>query len=184
MNHICKSDFLTSNHDAHDMIGTPTPERFRSAMGSFASGVTIVTAGDSGVPAGITANAFSSVSLDPPLILVCIDRRSRSAEILRRTAHFAVHILSENERDVAMTFARRGEGKFETVDWHWADNGVPVLDHCLVRLSCTMETAYEGGDHLIFMGAVDQLDLVSPEAEPLTCYQGRLGALSLNSAND
>ena len=101
-------------------------DTFRQALGCFASGVTIVTArdGDSGRPMGLTANAFSAVSLDPPLILVCIDRQARTATAIESGGAFAVHILAEDQADTALAFAGRADDKFAGIGWHWSASGL------------------------------------------------------------
>ncbi len=158
-------------------------DRFRQAMGCFASGVTVVTAavGDDEI-AGLTANAFSSVSLDPPMVLVCVDRRARSQEIIRRAGRFAVHILTSDQEEVARRFARPGPEKFEGLGWSWDGQGMPRLDRYLARLSCRLSAVHAGGDHTIFLGAVAALDSDERPAAPLTYFQGRLGALRLGHA--
>lgn len=158
------------------------PERFRRAMGCFASGVTVVTAAAEGELAGLTANAFSSVSLEPPMVLVCVDRRARSQDIIRRAGRFAVHILTSDQEEVARQFARPGPEKFDDLVWSWGADGSPRLDRCLARLSCRLSAVHAGGDHTIFVGAVEALDTEEQPAAPLTYFQGRLGALRLGHA--
>ena len=127
--------------------------------------------------AGLTASAFTSVSLDPPLILVCIDSRSRSVDVLRETRRFAVHILRADQEQVARSFAQRGAGKLKDVAFVWSRREVPTLQSYLVLLECDLVAEYDGGDHGIFLGRVARLDVPETVADPLTCFRGQLGAL-------
>jgi flavin reductase (DIM6/NTAB) family NADH-FMN oxidoreductase RutF len=176
------SAFKTSSKFFQTRSEAVPPERFRRAMGCFASGVTVVTAAAGGELAGLTANAFSSVSLDPPMVLVCVDRRARSQDIIRRAGCFAVHILTSDQEEIARQFARPGPEKFNGLAWSWDADGMPRLDRCLARLSCRLSAVHAGGDHTIFLGAVAALDSEEPPAAPLTYFQGRLGALRLGHA--
>lgn len=153
--------------------------RFREVLGHFATGVTVITAADSsGRLAGFTANAFSSVSLDPPLILVCVDYRSGSIEVLRRAGRFAVHILAEDQEATARTFARKGGDKLDGLRRAAELGGVPVLESFLALLDCELVAEHAAGDHGIFIGRVTRCELNGEAAAPLTCFRGRLGAMS------
>jgi flavin reductase len=130
----------------------------RKVLGRFPTGVTVVTA-HAGAPCGMTANAFTSVSLDPPSILVCIHRNAAIYQAVRKTGSFAVSVLSAAQEDVARHFADhsrpRGEAEFDTVSWSPAPlTGTPVLDGSLAWLDCALTTSYDGGDHEIFLGQV------------------------------
>lgn len=150
---------------------------FREAMGCFASGVTVVTAGtEAGEVAGLTANAFTSVSLDPPLILVCIKQRSCSADVLRRAGRFAVHVLRSDQAEAARAFARPAGDKLGAMALTWSRHDIPIMESCLVRLECSLEAEYDGGDHGIFLGRVLALDMAPPPHQPLTYFRGQLGA--------
>ena len=146
-------------------------------MGAFASGVTIVTAVAGEELAGLTANAFSSVSLDPPMVLVCVGRDSHSCRVIHDAGLFAVHVLAADQEDVARRFADRGADKFGMSDWESGPFGVPVLRRYLSRFVCRLEAAHSGGDHLIFVGKVESLNICQDASVPLTYFQGRLGAL-------
>lgn len=153
---------------------------FRAAMGCFASGVTVVTAGtEAGEVAGLTANAFTSVSLDPPLILVCIKQESHSIEVLRRAGRFAVHVLRSDQAEAAQAFARPAGDKLGAMALTWSRHDIPVMESCLVRLECALAAEYEGGDHGIFLGRVLALDMAPAPHAPLTYFRGKLGALKL-----
>jgi len=151
---------------------------FREAMGCFASGVTVVTAGtEAGEVAGLTANAFTSVSLDPPLILVCIKLESHAIEVLRRAGRFAVHVLRSDQTEAARAFARPASDKLGAMALTWSRHDIPVMESCLVRLECTLAVEYDGGDHGIFLGRVLALDMAQSPQAPLTYFRGKLGAL-------
>lgn len=130
----------------------------RACFGRFATGVTVVTAGST-TPRGMTANAFSSVSLDPPLILVCVLKNATMHEVLLSEKTFAVSVLSGEQEKVARYFADgsrpRGEGEFDSVSWMpGPSTGAPIIGNCLAWIECDVAEAYEGGDHSIFLGAV------------------------------
>lgn len=132
--------------------------RLRAVLGRFSTGVTVVTA-DAGVPCGMTANAFTSVSLDPPSILVCVHRDAAIYRAVRKAGCFAVSVLSAGQEDMARYFADRsrprGAAEFEAVGWSPAPlTGTPVLDGSLAWLDCALTTSHDGGDHEIFLGSV------------------------------
>src|SRR5690554_1936916 len=122
-------------------------QEFRIALGSFATGVTIVTtAADPETPVGVTASSFNSVSLDPPLVLWSLAKSSQSLDAFRGSGHFAVHILSCLQEDLSNAFARSGADKFANVDWQPGAIGSPVLDNFAARFECRTVHQYEGGD--------------------------------------
>jgi flavin reductase (DIM6/NTAB) family NADH-FMN oxidoreductase RutF len=130
----------------------------RAVLGRFSTGVTVVTA-DAGVPCGMTANAFTSVSLDPPSILVCVHRNAAIYRAVRKAGCFAVSVLSAGQEDLARYFADRsrprGAAEFEAIGWSPAPlTGTPVLDGSLAWLDCALTTSHDGGDHEIFLGTV------------------------------
>ncbi|NQV99142.1 MAG: flavin reductase family protein [Rhodospirillales bacterium] len=152
--------------------------QFREAMGHFASGVTVVTVSDGeGGVGGLTANAFSSLSLEPPLVLICVDNLSKAREYLDREQAFTVHFLGDHQEEVALAFARRGPDKADGVDWNLSARGTPVLADYLVALECQMENAMEGGDHMIIVGRVLDIRTAGTERPPLTYYRGQINAL-------
>lgn len=129
---------------------------FRKALGCFATGVTVVTAldPDTQTPVGVTISAFSSLSLDPPLVLFCLGNRTSSLNVFRRSGHFVVNVLSELQRDLSMRFAGRMEDKWSGVGREAWSSGAPVLAGCLANLECAVERAVDGGDHTIFIGSI------------------------------
>ncbi len=135
--------------DTHDL---------RKALGQFATGVTVITTIDpeTGTPIGRTANSFSSVSLDPPLVLWSINRSSPSASAFLAASRFAVNILSADQIDISGHFAKSGGDKFAGVDWQQGLDGVPLLPGASAVFECSRTAAHEGGDHLIIVGAVDR----------------------------
>ena len=141
-------------------------------MRRFPTGVAVVTAAGAHGPAGLTTNAFSSLSLEPPLIVVCFDRGSRTLPVVRESRRFAVNVLRSDQRDLARVFAskRVAAEKFAAVT-HTVDHGVPVLDGALAWLVCDLVALHPGGDHELGIGAVTALGH-DAEGEPLVFYGG------------
>jgi flavin reductase len=147
----------------------------RSVLGRFATGVTVVAAGGA-EPCGMTANSFTSVSVDPPLILVCIKRNAAIYSSVLESGAFAVSMLSARQEHVARYFADhsrpRGRAEFGAVDWSPAPGtGSPILDGALAWLDCELATSYDGGDHAIFLGSV-RASGMSPADDVLLFYGG------------
>jgi flavin reductase (DIM6/NTAB) family NADH-FMN oxidoreductase RutF len=137
---------------------------FRNACGKFATGITIVTViGPDGLPHGMTVNSFTSVSLEPPLVLVCIDRKATILPKLEDSGTIGINVLAEDQRDLSTQFSRRGTDRFETVPWFAGELGVPLIYGVLAHYECTVTTIADGGDHLIFIA----------EVRHLQCFQGR-----------
>jgi 3-hydroxy-9,10-secoandrosta-1,3,5(10)-triene-9,17-dione monooxygenase reductase component len=153
------------------------PREYRSALGRFATGVTIITTCDSdGRPVGITANSFSSVSLDPPLVLWSLARSSRSLDAFTGSGGFAIHILGKGQEDLAMRFATRAADKFAECAYDCKHDGIPLLDECLARIECTKHHQYDGGDHVIFIGEVESFH--HREGHPLLFFGGQFHSLA------
>lgn len=135
------------------------PRQLRNAFGAFMTGVTVVTAHDAdGRPIGFTANSFASVSLDPPLLLVCIARSSRNYAVFTTASGFAVNVLAETQKEVSNTFARPVEDRFASVDWMTGPNGAPVFPGAAAWFDCTAERVIEAGDHAILIGRVEAFE--------------------------
>ncbi|GAA6163706.1 flavin reductase [Pelagimonas sp. KU-00592-HH] len=135
------------------------PRELRNAFGAFMTGVTVVTAHDEdGQPIGFTANSFTSVSLDPPLVLVCLANTSSNYGPLSRARGFAVNVLAENQKDVSNTFARPVENRFAAVEWQAGPHGSPVFDGVSAWFDCSMFNTVEAGDHLILIGKVEAFE--------------------------
>jgi len=148
------------------------PREFRNALGSFVTGVTIVTTLDeTGQPVGLTANSFNSVSLDPPLVLWSLGLNSGSLSAFRNAPYWAVHILAADQQDLSGRFAQRGVDKFAGLDTETGPGGIPLLRDCAARFVCRTAFEYEGGDHAIFVGAVESF--TSVPAVPLAYHEGR-----------
>lgn len=130
------------------------PDVFKRALRSLSSGVTVVTLREGDQMHGITVSAFSSLSLDPPLVLVCIDKGAVAHDVFARVGKFVVNILSAGQEDVSNCFASRAENKFEVTRWHDGVLGLPVLDGCLGVVECVLHESLPGGDHTIFVGRV------------------------------
>ena len=143
--------------------------RFRQAMGHFASGVTVVTTASAGELYGMTVSSFSSLSLNPPLILICIDKSVPSHDMIRDAGCFVVNILEERQEHLSRRFATTGADKFKGVAWHSGKLGLPVLANTLAAIECRMRDALDGGDHTIFIGEV--VDAEVREGAPLLYYR-------------
>ena len=151
---------------------------FRQAMGHFATGVTVVTSvAADGTPVGTTANAVTSLSLDPPLVLVCFDLASLTLEAIREHGAFAVNVLAEPQRDLSASFARRGfAAAWDEVRHRPGRTGSPRLHGVLAVLDCTIETRLPGGDHEIIVGRVREVE-VTGEGVPLVYWRGTYTSL-------
>lgn len=131
----------------------------RDAFGAFLTGVTVVTTiDDAGLPIGFTANSFASVSLDPPLLLVCLAKTSRNYDTLTKAPGFAVNILAEGQKDVSNTFARPVEDRFASVTWQRGPFGAPVFADVAAWFDCAMHDVVDAGDHVILIGRVKGFD--------------------------
>jgi 4-hydroxyphenylacetate 3-hydroxylase, reductase component len=130
--------------------------RFRDALGRFATGVTIITTNDpDGAPLGLTANSFNSVSLSPPLVLWSLNRRSRNLAVFESATHYAINVLCMDQIALAGRFAAPIENRFEGIEWRRGKAGMPLFDGCVAWFECTSVFRYEGGDHVIFVGQVE-----------------------------
>lgn len=161
------------------MTTTPELQRaYRDTIGHFASGVTIVTANGPDGPAGMTTNAITSLSLDPLLLLVCFELRSRTLAVVRESERFAVNILRDGDEELAAIFAskRVAREKFESVT-HAEAHGVPVLDGALAWIACSLLELHPGGDHLIGIGEVIGMS-TGEERDPLVYYRGRFTTIA------
>ena len=146
---------------------------FRDALGCFATGVTVVTAiGPDGQPIGLTANSFTSVSLDPPLLLVCIANTSTSASALRAVDRFAVNVLQIGQQPTSNRFAGRDEERFAATPWALGEFGTPVLTGSLSSFECARDAVHDGGDHFILVGRVLRA-IFEPRRDPLLYFRGK-----------
>lgn len=145
---------------------------FRNAMGSFLTGVTVITVEDeAGEIHGMTANSFTSVSLEPPIILVCIDHKSKTLQKINKANKFGVNILSEKQLDVSKLFANQKTEKNPAYEVEVDGYGVPIIKESISSLSCRVVKAQEVGDHTVLYGEVD--NLMTGEGEPLGFLKGK-----------
>jgi flavin reductase (DIM6/NTAB) family NADH-FMN oxidoreductase RutF len=153
------------------------PRDFRNALGTFATGVTIVTTmSKEGTPVGLTANSFTSVSLDPPLVLFCLDRRSYSYGHFEKASHFAVNVLAAEQQDVSSHFARPSEDKWKDITLDLCGVGCPAFKDALAVFECATHRIHDGGDHIIVVGEVKSFTY-KRDGTPLLYYRGKYGRL-------
>lgn len=166
--------------EARQHRGVPLREadaqQFRSALGCFATGVTIVTAKGLGVGEyiGITVNSFASVSLDPPLVLFSLGKRNFSLKHFLSTRHFAVNVLSSKQRELGARFARSALDKWAGVEFELWQYDCPIFPGSIAAFECAIHHTYQGGDHVILVGHVEHMHC-DPTAEPLLFLRGRYG---------
>jgi len=145
---------------------------FRSALGTFATGVTIVTSADQdGAPVGVTASSFNSVSMDPPLVLWSLSKSALSSDIFCSSGHFAIHVLLASQEQLSNSFAKSGADKFADVNWQPGALGSPLIDDYAALFQCKTLHQYEGGDHVILVGEVMEFD--QKDKAPLLFHGGR-----------
>lgn len=152
------------------------PRALRDAFGQFATGVTVITTiGDEGAPVGMVANSFSSVSMDPPLILWSIGLKTPSLGAFRSHPSFAINIMCQDSKDLVHNFSRPSDTKFADVGWTKGIDGVPILDRAATVLECRTENRYEGGDHEIYLGRVCRFSIT--DKEPLIFHKGKFAEI-------
>ena len=148
-----------------------TGEEFRRACGRFATGVTIASVLDAqGSPHGLTVSSFSAVSLDPPLVLICLGHAVSAIHHFRAAGHFGINILGEDQRALSERFARKGHDRFDGVAWHAGETGVPLLPGALAAIECAVHRIVPMGDHDIVVGEMVHAQV--QEGEPLLHYWG------------
>ncbi|WP_397543234.1 flavin reductase [Roseovarius salis] len=153
-------------------IKTEDKQALRHAFGAFATGVTVVTTADEkGTPFGFTANSFTSVSLDPPLLLICLAKSSSKINIFSNAKSFAVNILSSQQAEVSHRFATSMKERFATVDWSLGGKGAPLIEGVAAWFDCTPHQIVDAGDHIIIIGRVDAF--AHTEQEPLVYLRGQ-----------
>jgi 3-hydroxy-9,10-secoandrosta-1,3,5(10)-triene-9,17-dione monooxygenase reductase component len=158
-----------------DPLDAVSPDVFRSVMGHFVTGITVVTTLAGGRPQGITVNALSSVSLEPPLVMVALDRRRFITPSVRNAGRYAVNVLSEDQQDLSDCFAgapvEPGRDAFCGARWTAGPTGLPLLDGAIATLECTVVQTFEAGDHELFIGRVDTLGSREDRPMPLLFYR-------------
>ncbi len=150
-------------------------EEFRSAVAHFATGVTVITTvDDQGQPHAMTANSFTSVCVEPPVVLVCVAHGAYTHEFLERTRRFGVSILRQDQEDLGVYFARRPKDRTGAAEYSFtrAEEGVPLLDHCMVFFGCQVIGSHVYGDHTIYLGQVKEIRQNDADA-PLMFFRSR-----------
>ncbi len=144
-------------------------KQLRQGLGRFATGVTVVTCSDAaGNPYGITANSFSSVSLEPPLVLWNIAKTSNSLQAYLDAKYYAIHVLTADQEPISNHFAQADHSRFENIDYTFSENGVPLLPDVLARFDCRTTEIIEGGDHHIIIGEI--VDYLYEDGDPLLFF--------------
>ncbi len=161
--------------DDHGLRSLPS-DRFRDVIGHFASGVTVITALHDGRELGTTASAVTSLSLEPPMVLICLNRTSETGRAISATAHFAINILSDSQPDAARRFAGKGDDKFAGIATTPGAYGEPLIDDALATLECRVVEDTTGGTHWVFLAEVDHAS-ARPGA-PLAYFRGEFHTLS------
>jgi 3-hydroxy-9,10-secoandrosta-1,3,5(10)-triene-9,17-dione monooxygenase reductase component len=160
-----------------EQIYRPDGAEFRKVLGRFATGITIVTAMDGAEPVGVAANSFTSVSIDPPLVLFCVAQTSTTWPRIQRGRRFAINILAEHQEELCRVFATKDADRFSAVEWHTGVGGSPVLHEVIAYLDCEFWATYECGDHVVVVGRV--LDLgITHDTAPLLFYQGKYARIA------
>jgi len=156
------------------------PDTFRRTLGTFATGVTVVTMYDGDEDHGMTVNSFASVSLDPPLVLYNADRETRSHDFTRRAGNYAVNVLAADQEWLSNRFAGQQEEMdtpFADVDTRREETGALVFEDALAYVDCSLADSHDGGDHTIYVGEVESLGVQRPDADPLTYFKGEYGTV-------
>jgi flavin reductase (DIM6/NTAB) family NADH-FMN oxidoreductase RutF len=166
-----------SSNPAEAAVSAMNKQAFTRNCGKFPTGVTVATVLDAaGAPHGMTANSFTSVSLDPPLVLVCVDHRARILDHFRASKHFGVNVLAEHQRALSAHFARSGYDRFDGVSWHAGKTGVPLLPGVLSAMECEIQQVLDVGDHAIMIGEV--VHAACADGKPLVYFASKYRALS------
>ena len=166
---------LASDNSAID------PRDFRNALGTFGTGVTIVTAmAADGTPYGVTCNSFASVSLNPPLVLWSLGMFSQGLTIFQNASHFTVNVLNASQQELALQFAKSSGDKFNGVEWKPGLGNAPILAGSVASFQCRAANRYYGGDHVIFLGAVETYTY--NKQEPLLFARGGFGRFTADDA--
>ena len=155
-----------------------TSEEFRRACGRFATGVTIASVLDpQGVPHGLTVSSFTSVSLNPPLILICLGHEVTIIDLFRASRYFGINVLAQNQRELSDRFSRKNEDRFNGLEWQRGQTGVPLLPGVLASIECAVHQRFTAGDHDIFVG--EMVNARVADGEPLIHFASRYRDLAL-----
>lgn len=163
---------MTQGRDPEYHSGSD-PRSLRDALGTFATGVTVVTTlSPDGEPVGLTANSFTSVSLDPPLLLVCPARSATTTSALEVCEHFAINVLEVGQEQLSTLFATKGTDRFTDTGFETWEHDVPILRDSLASFECRKHALYDGGDHLILVGEITRARYAT-HGEPLLYFRSR-----------
>jgi flavin reductase (DIM6/NTAB) family NADH-FMN oxidoreductase RutF len=158
-----------SSEGVERRVAAVSSDAFRHACGRFATGVAIAAVRDeSGVPHGLTVSSFTSVSLEPPLVLICLGHAVTNIEEFRHSRYFGLSFLREEQRAISDHFARKGHDKFDGVDWYYGRSGVPLIANALGNMECVTYQRFTSGDHDIFVGEVAHVEVAN--GSPLVYY--------------
>ena len=155
-----------------------TSRDLRTALGKFATGVTVVTTAGEDGPVGVTVNSFSAVSLDPPLILWSLARTSSRLPVFEQASHFAVHVMNHQQEDLCRAFSRDARA-FDSLAMRQNQKNIPIIEDCLACFECARHAVHAGGDHLIFVGRVEAVSLT--HTDPLIFFDSNFGAITANA---
>ncbi len=168
-----------SSEELRGRVVGVTREEFRRVCGRFVTGVTIASVVDTqGTPHGLTVSSFTSVSLDPPLILICLGHRVSAVDAFRASAHFGINVLAENQRDLAERFARQKQDRFDGLKWRRGQTGVPLLPGVLAAIECAVRQRFTAGDHDVFVGEMVHARVA--EGAPLIHFASHYRRLTLD----
>jgi 3-hydroxy-9,10-secoandrosta-1,3,5(10)-triene-9,17-dione monooxygenase reductase component len=159
-----------------DDVNSIDQATYRTILGHFATGVTVITALVDNEPVGLAANSFTSVSLDPPLVLFCAGKSSTTWPSIKQAGTFCVNILADDQEDLSRLFASKGADRFAGIGYKSGATGAPVLNDALAYLDCRIEAEHDAGDHIIVVGRVLDLE-VQREGRPLLFFRGGYGRL-------
>ncbi|HEU0191594.1 MAG TPA: flavin reductase family protein [Mycobacterium sp.] len=149
------------------------PRAFRNVLGQFCTGITIITTMHDGVPVGFACQSFAALSLEPPLVLFCPTKVSRSWQAIEASGRFCVNVLTEAQQSVCARFGSREPDKFAGIDWRPSALGSPIIADSLAHIDCTVSTVHDGGDHFVVFGAVQSLsEPAAVKPRPLLFYRG------------
>lgn len=149
-----------------------TADEFRRACGRFATGVTVATVLDAkSIPHGLTVNSFTSVSLEPPLILICLGHAVTCIDAFRAASHYGINVLTADQRELSDRFARKGHDRFDGLTWQRGETGVPLIPGCLAQIECAVHERFVSGDHDILVGRM--VRAVVDDDDPLLYFASR-----------
>ncbi|CAM2920190.1 flavin reductase family protein [Skermania piniformis] len=152
------------------------PRVFRNTLGQFCTGITIITTVDDGTPIGFACQSFAALSLDPPLVLFCPTKASRSWAAIERTGRFCVNVLAEEQQDTCARFGSREPDKFAGIDWTPSPLGSAIIENSLAHVDCTLESVHDGGDHFVVYGRVHAMSELR-DGRPLLFHRGQYTAI-------